>query len=247
MGLAVGLNELGWGEVPRLTAFTNILVLYLAAGLDAAVPRRLIGGDNEGHGRSQCEAALVAMLDEARRMGRLDFLRRPKVHEPREALSILERIVASTPPPKHKDLIRWRPNCPISVGNSAQSRGMRRRGSSKPMKSADQVVQEIRAIQWDRGEGYFIHPGHRSSRNITGGRDYWRFVYNITAGDMIFDGGITSQQRLARSYREAVATHGADVRVEVAVEHVACSCHSHRSAEPDIHSHEVVLGTVSAT
>lgn len=114
-------------------------------------------------------------------------------------------------------------------------------------KSANQVVREIRAIRRNCGEGYFIRPGHRSSRSITGGRDYWRFIYSITAGNAIFDGGIASQQGLAVSYWKAVTMHGTDVRVEVAVEHVACSCNSHRSAKPDIHSHEVVLGTVSAT
>jgi len=114
------------------------------------------------------------------------------------------------------------------------------------MKTASQVVREVRAIQQDRGSGYFIRPGRRSSRCVTGARDFWRFVYTITVGDRTFDGGITSQRALAGSYREAVAEHGGAVRVEVSAEHVACSCHSHRSAKPDIHCHEDTLGIVSS-
>jgi len=111
------------------------------------------------------------------------------------------------------------------------------------MKSAGCVIREIQAIQRERGPGYFIPLGRRSSRRVTGGRDYWRFVYNIVVGDMIFDGGITSQRRLAESYREATELHG-DVVVQVSAEHVSCDCNSHRSASPDIHSHEELLGSV---
>jgi len=114
------------------------------------------------------------------------------------------------------------------------------------MKTASQVVREIRVIQRDRGPGYFIRPGRRSSRSVTGGRDFWRFVYTIVVGDGIFDGGITSQRALKDSYEEAIERHGEAVLVEVSAEHVACSCHSHRSVKPDIHCHEDTLGTVAA-
>ncbi len=111
-------------------------------------------------------------------------------------------------------------------------------------KPTSQMLREVRAIQREHGWGYFILPGRRSSRRVTGGRDYWRFAYNVLIGDATFDGGITSQRRLAESYREAVAEGGGVVRVEVVAEHVSQECDSHLSRSPDVHSHEDKLGEV---
>jgi len=90
-GIMSLLDELGWHGVPALTAFSNIMWLYLAAGLDPDVPLRLIA--NRGIGaRACCGRAALAMAEEARRVGVLDVLRRPRVLRPAEALALLERV-----------------------------------------------------------------------------------------------------------------------------------------------------------
>ena len=97
MALSDRLNGLGWKGVPRLTAFTNIMLLYLAAGLDTSVPRRLIGVRSDRNGdtaRRICERTLIEMLDRAQEARKLELLRRPCVREPSEALAIIEQLYA---------------------------------------------------------------------------------------------------------------------------------------------------------
>ena len=89
------LDELGWRGVPFITACMNIVWLFVAAGLDADVPLRLIEdeGVRNGYRAQACfRRALTGMLDEAERVGRLEVLRRPRVREPFEALEALERM-----------------------------------------------------------------------------------------------------------------------------------------------------------
>ena len=95
MTLSNRLDGLGWGGVPFITAFMNIMWAFISAGLDADVPLRLIEdeGVRNGYRAQACfRRALMGMLDEAQRVGRLEVLRRPRVREPFEALEALERM-----------------------------------------------------------------------------------------------------------------------------------------------------------
>ncbi len=89
------LDKLGWQDVPFDTVLTNIVWQYLAAGLSADVPLLQIGDDgapSANRALASCRRALVSMLDEAERAGRLGMLARPHVRDPSEVLSLLEEI-----------------------------------------------------------------------------------------------------------------------------------------------------------
>ena len=95
MTLSNRLDDLGWRGVPFITVFFNIMWLFISAGLDANVPLRLIEneGVRNGYRAQACfRRALMGMLDEAQRVGRLEVLGRPSVREPFEVLAALEAL-----------------------------------------------------------------------------------------------------------------------------------------------------------
>ena len=93
------LSELGWNAVPIENACLNIIWLYAAGGFDLGVLRRCCDenysprADECGQG-DQLDSALrsvSAMLDEAERVGRLDFLAAPSVKSPEQIVSMVSR------------------------------------------------------------------------------------------------------------------------------------------------------------
>lgn len=89
------LEVLGWTGVPFLTVFAHMVWQYLAARLDVQVPLRVIEDrdvPDPDQAEACCERAAVAMIDEAKRAGRLDLLHRPYLREPEEMLSVLQQV-----------------------------------------------------------------------------------------------------------------------------------------------------------
>ena len=93
------LSDLGWNTVPIEDTCLNIIWLYAAGGFDLSVLRRCCDedgsprGDGCGQG-AQLDSALLsvsAMLDEADRVGRLDFLAAPRIQTPEQIVSMVSR------------------------------------------------------------------------------------------------------------------------------------------------------------
>ena len=93
------LSDLGWNTVPIEDTCLNIIWLYAAGGFDLSVLRRCcdeddsLRTDEKGDG-DELDSALLsvsAMLDEAERVGRLDFLAAPSVKSPEQIVSMVSR------------------------------------------------------------------------------------------------------------------------------------------------------------
>ena len=91
------LSELGWNTVPIEDACLNIIWLYAAGGFDLSVLRRCCEENyspraDECGQRNELDSALFSvavMLDEAERVGRLDFLAAPSVRSPEQIVSMV--------------------------------------------------------------------------------------------------------------------------------------------------------------
>lgn len=97
--LSKRLADLGWHSIDSPTTLTNVLWLYLSAGLDPTAPLRAIeyhGARDGDRARAGCLRALSSMLDVADCAGRLDVLRRPQVRTPEKVLMMLQRLSALT-------------------------------------------------------------------------------------------------------------------------------------------------------
>jgi hypothetical protein len=91
------LAALGWGGVPIEEACLNIIWLYVAGGFELAVLRPFFDEDGSPRGDlgdgsfAAALGSVAAMLDEAERLGRLDYLAAPTVKTPDQIISMLSR------------------------------------------------------------------------------------------------------------------------------------------------------------
>jgi hypothetical protein len=88
------LADLGWNGVPLLTAMAEISLAYISAGLDTAAVVRHVDGviGDDGDGAEDCVRVIGIFLDEARRSGRIECLRRPGTRNATEVLDAMARL-----------------------------------------------------------------------------------------------------------------------------------------------------------
>lgn len=88
------LAEQGWCGVPLPVAMVEVALAYLAARLDAAPVRRHLDGmiGEDTLSMEDCRRVLLALFDEADRVGLVRLLARPGSREPADAILALENI-----------------------------------------------------------------------------------------------------------------------------------------------------------
>lgn len=91
------LSEQGWCGVDLPVVMVEVALAYLAARLDASPVRRYLNGKvgDDTPSMEECQRVLVALFDEADRVGCLGLLARPGSRDPADAILALNHLCGS--------------------------------------------------------------------------------------------------------------------------------------------------------
>ena len=90
------LFDLGWSGVFPLTTLAEISLAFISAGLDTTAVVRHIDGviGDDGDCTDDCIQVIGVFLEEARRAGRIECLRRPGTRDTAQVLDAMARLRA---------------------------------------------------------------------------------------------------------------------------------------------------------
>lgn len=114
------------------------------------------------------------------------------------------------------------------------------------------IMEAVKSIMIQKGISYFIAPGSRTSRSMTGDHDYWQWVYEIVYRDGDTEelvGGLTTLKQLKEQLK------GYSIKdilyIDINVEHIAVECekasYMGRKDAASIHDHNETLAHIDVS